>query len=400
MGRISFMVSPKELEKDALDQITKVVDNFSGAEFPYIAIMSDAHPGAGCVIGFTAKIGTVLLPSFVGVDIGCGVASAVINKADIGKIDLDRFDRYVKTQIPRGKKHRGWDTIQLTNMDSIQLYDNGPPKCFTMKEFKQAVDTQIATLGGGNHFIEIESSEDKYFFTVHSGSRNIGHKIASYHIDKAYELHQAMHSKITNKYDAFFPFKQHNKEGMYKYAWDYLDDMMIAQEFAKLNRKYMLKIMMNFFSIPDNKYSIIESIHNYIDFEHWDNKSSLIMRKGAIPAYEGEKVLIPLTMADGLIYGRGKSSSKWNYSAPHGAGRISSRAAAFDTLSMDEFKNRMEGIYSSTVVAETLDESPMAYKDPAMIINSIQDTVEIIDILKPIYNVKAVEPRRQRKGGN
>lgn len=390
MPRINFMMDTKKIEKSAMSQIKTFLDTFNPSEFPYTAIMADVHAGKGCVIGFTSKLKSVVVPSLIGVDIGCGVMTVPIKKDIIGEIDFEAFDEYIKKTIPMGFNHRAHDSLDHKYLPNDPAMVNTPPyAAFTSNDFSHAVKTQIGTLGGGNHFIEVEESDTHYYLTVHTGSRNLGYKIAQHYINCAKNIMGIFKNDLGDL--SFLPIHTDelgllSDKGIYSYGAHYIDDMELAQRFAHYNRKVILSLLLEFFNNEFTLYDFeyIESIHNYI------NRGDSIIRKGAISAYTDEDVIIPLNMADGVIIGTGKSSSKWNYSAPHGAGRVMSRKQAHNTLDMDLFKEKMNDIYSSTVCEETLDESPMAYKKSEDIIEAIKETVEIKEILKPVYNIKAV----------
>jgi len=346
----------------------------------YIAIMPDCHAGAGAVIGYTAKMNEYVIPNVCGVDISCGMFCCKIDKKAFSfesqnpHFVLKRLDEFIKKRIPSGFARRREppvskyddkiiEIIQLANKLELDVYD---------------VLCQLGTLGGGNHFIEVNRDpEDNYWLVIHSGSRNFGLKIATYYQDRAKELMKKMFiEKEEYKNLEFLPLDMGGNE--------YIEAMKIAQGFASSNRKLMAKMILEgVFSLDMDKVEQIESVHNYINFE--DN----IVRKGAISAQKGERVVIPFNMRDGVAVGVGKGNSKWNYSAPHGAGRILSRKKAKEMLTMEQYNSEMEGIYTSCISKDTLDESPMAYKDKDLIINAIAETVDIEFLMKPVYNFKA-----------
>ncbi len=388
------------LEDGARDQIINLLDQdfVAGSN---VRIMPDVHQGMGCVIGFTADMGDKVIPNIVGVDIGCGMLTV-----ELGDIDLDlaRLDKIVQEKIPSGRNvHQGrkfrYDKIQDLHV-------------FRKLKNTRRMDRSIGTLGGGNHFIEVgeDSKGDKYL-VIHSGSRNLGNQVAKIYQKLAIDMCSGKEEFFEKKEDII---KTYNEEGRSKeiksalkelkkdyqglkpkypkdlcyltgkYRDQYLHDMNICQEYAALNREKMAEIILsNLLDRELEDFPHFQTIHNYIDFK--DN----IIRKGAISAYKDEKVLIPINMRDGSIIARGKGNEDWNYSAPHGAGRVLSRTQAKATLDLDHFKETMEGIYSSSVHKGTLDESPDAYKSIDEIIGTIGDTVEIIDVIKPIYNYKA-----------
>jgi RNA-splicing ligase RtcB len=386
------------IEETAIEQIKTLCDQ-KFVEGSQIRIMPDCHAGKGCVIGFTMQIKDKVVPSLVGVDIGCGMRT--INLGNI-EIDYQKLDNIIRKHIPFGMNvHEG--RKQRFDLTELRCYRN-------LKDIKR-LERSIGTLGGGNHFIEVDiDGVGNKYLVIHSGSRNLGHQVATYYQKLAVELcsgkdemyeeqeqiileykAQGRREEIQDKvkeirarYENLFPSLPEDLcylTGRYKE--DYLHDMKICQEFAVLNRKTMAEIIAEKmeFTILDE----FETIHNYINFN--DN----ILRKGAISAREGEKLLIPINMRDGCIVGIGKGNPDWNYSAPHGAGRLMSRNQARESLNLWEFIETMGNIYTTSVSMETLDEAPMAYKSINDIIDNIGDTVEIIDIIKPTYNFKASE---------
>lgn len=359
-------VFAKDLEDGAENQIIELL-NQDFIEGSTVRIMPDVHQGMGCVIGFTGEMGDKVIPNIVGVDIGCGMLT--VELGDI-KIDLAKLDRIISKKIPSGRKvhesrkHR-YDKLQ-------DLY------VFRELRDTRRMERSIGSLGGGNHFIEVgvDSKENKYL-VIHSGSRNLGNQVAKIYQNKAI----ALCNKGRNKYEAYprdlcyLTGEERDK---------YLHDMRICQEYASFNREVMANtILETLFDKNLKDFSYFETIHNYINFK--DN----IIRKGAISAYEDEKVLIPINMRDGSILAIGKGNKEWNYSAPHGAGRVLSRTAAKEVLEFKDFKETMKDIYSTSVHKNTLDESPSAYKPMEEILDRIGDTVDVIDIIKPIYNFKA-----------
>jgi RNA-splicing ligase RtcB len=360
--------------------------------------MPDVHAGKGCVIGFTANLGDKVIPNIVGVDIGCGMLCVELGKIDI---DLEKFDKIVNDYIPAGRNIR---EVKLTDFEKIK-------DLYCLRELKETnkFNKAIGTLGGGNHFIELNvDDENNKYLVIHTGSRNMGKQVADYYQNLAIELCSGKEEMWKRKAEIITTYKEQGRkqeiqkalkelEKQYKdnqpelpkelcyltgeYREDYLHDMQICQEYASLNRKYIaIEILNKYGIIAMNKF---ETIHNYICFE--DN----IVRKGAIRTNKGERVIIPINMRDGSIIAIGKGNEDWNNSAPHGAGRIMSRMKAKETFKLDEFKKSMEGIYTTSVVEETIDEAPFVYKPMREIIDNIKDTVEIEKIIKPIYNFKA-----------
>jgi RNA-splicing ligase RtcB len=328
-----------------------------------IRIMPDVHAGAGCVIGFTANLGDKVVPNIVGVDIGCGVLGTNLGNVEINYALLDS---YITMYIPSGFKSH---TI-LNGVGVIASAMIANLRCIkALKKRPDQFALAIGSLGGGNHFIEVAEDElsGNKWLIIHSGSRNLGHQVASYY--------QRLASAI--------PQKSVPKEVAYldgQAGEDYLHDMKICQRFAELNREEMMFCITDFLGMKP--IESIDTIHNYID-------STNMVRKGAISAHKGENVLIPMNMRDGTILGIGKGNPDWNFSAPHGAGRLMSRGQARRELSMDKFTEMMQDVHTTSVVKATLDESPEAYKPMEEIIGLIGDTVDILAILKPIYNYKA-----------
>jgi len=357
-----------------------------------IRIMPDTHAGAGCVIGTTMTIQDKIVPNLVGVDIGCGMEVVEILNADI---DLEKLDKVIYEYIPSGfeirkTEHKYSDKI---NYDSL--------KCAKHVNIERA-KLSIGTLGGGNHFIEVNKDDNgSTYLVVHSGSRNLGKQVAEYYQELGYdELTSiaALKTDIVRKLKAEgrerdiqdtikkisipkFPKALAYVEG--ENFKNYLHDMKIVQEFATLNRKAMTnEILKHMGSMTSNQFT---TIHNYIDMKN------MILRKGSVSAQEGERLIIPINMRDGSLICIGKGNPDWNFSAPHGAGRLMSRSKAKEIVTMDEYRESMEGIFTTSVNQSTIDESPMAYKPMQEIIDNIQDTVEVIKIIKPIYNFKAGE---------
>ena len=359
------------IDETTLAQVTELC-NQPFVQGLKIRIMPDCHAGAGCVIGTTIRIRDKIVPNLVGVDIGCGMYVLELNVDDI---DLKKLDNVIHNEIPSGFRVRNkvHEVVEMEVKDYLEH-----PRSHLMADIGSMERhlLSIGTLGGGNHFIEIDKGSDGLFYLViHSGSRNLGKQVAEYWQKKAVE---------TCKEDVP-PELAYLSDNLY---YNYLSDMEIAQTFADYNR---LAIALTIADAMGWEYTGNEkggfrndftSVHNYINFSHG------FLRKGAISALEGEKVIIPLNMRDGSIIGIGKGNPDWNFSAPHGAGRILSRAQAKKQIDVNDFVDSMKGVYSTTVSESTLDESPMAYKSSQEIIDSIADTVDIIDVIKPIYNFK------------
>lgn len=381
-----------DIEDYAWEQVIEISDQ-DFMKNSKIRIMPDCHGGTGCVVGFTANFLDKIVPNLVGVDIGCGIRCVEISDHDI---DLEKLDDVVHKYVPSGFSVRSTKAENLNlvgNLDSLTISD--------CPINWNRINLSLGTLGGGNHFIELDKGKNSYYLVVHSGSRNLGVQVAKYHQSKAieqcknnkYEL-----SKIINDLKSQKRFKEiestiknykeshisPKNELCYVSGYDmnaYLNDMRIAQRFAYYNRKTMLDIIMD--HMGWSELSSFDSIHNYIDLDH------MIIRKGATPAYKGQKLIIPLNMRDGSIIGVGKGNEDWNYSAPHGAGRCMSRTQARNELSIDDYVNTMSGVYSTSVNPTTIDEAPMAYKPSQEIIDLVRDTIDIQEIIKPVYNFKA-----------
>ena len=389
-----------DLEDGAKEQIINLLDQsfIKGSD---VRIMPDVHQGIGSVIGFTADMGDKVIPNIVGVDIGCGMLTVELGDIDV---DLSKLDKIIKNKIPSGRNVHSARKYEFDALQDLHVFRD-------LKNTKR-LERSIGTLGGGNHFIELgeDSKGDKYM-VIHSGSRNLGTQVARHYQKLAVDLCSGKESYYDKKEEIIKTYREKDKQNLiqpalkelkkkYKglkpeYPKDlcyltgrfkdrYIHDMRISQQYASYNREVMAEIILsNLLGKDLDDFSYFENVHNYINLK--DN----IIRKGAISAYEGEKLLIPINMRDGSIIAVGKGNKDWNYSAPHGAGRVLSRTAAKEELKLEDFKESMEGIYSSSVHKGTLDESPDAYKPIDHIISSIGDTVEIIDRIKPIYNYKA-----------
>ena len=420
----SALITIDDLEEEAVAQVTKLInqDIFDNK----LAIMPDGHAGAGCVVGTTVPLGKRIVPNIVGVDIGCGILTTKIPQV-LG-INLESLDQRIKETVPMGfKTHESrqlhmekdfpWAMAKIQIDKFAKSFNVKPPdtvdyrwfvgRCNKMGINLAQVSKALGTLGGGNHFIEIgtDSNNDKWL-TVHTGSRNMGLKIANYHQKQAEKiLKQRRESVVKQKLEkerasgleprfisawlkqeyAKIPVTTKGLEYLEdENAAEYFWDMIIAQIYAWKNRRQIVAQIMNILAVADTtKYEYIESVHNYIDF------SDGIVRKGAIRSYKGEKMIIPFNMRDGILICEGKSNEDWNFSSPHGAGRTLSRRAAREQLNLETFKAEMENIVSSSVCESTLDESPEAYKSADMIKKAIGPTATIIDTIKPILNIKA-----------
>ena len=387
------------IEPEALNQIYTLIKQPAFADCK-VRIMPDVHAGKGCVIGFTADLGDKVIPNIVGVDIGCGMLCCEIGKVDI---DYAKMDSVIREHIPAGRAVRNEEIVfpQLEN-----LY------CKDQLKNMEWLKCSLGTLGGGNHFIEVdEDSDGVKYLVIHTGSRNLGKQVAEIYQQMAIDDMQGMNKlseeskKLIESYKATGRQKDIQRGlAELKRKWQpdklnipkelcyltgehremYLHDMEICQRFASQNRIQIMRMIFTKMGWRMD-FNSFETIHNYID--HNTN----IVRKGAISAKAGEKVLIPINMRDGCIIGIGKGNEDWNCSAPHGAGRIMSRSKAKEKVSLEEYQESMKGIYTTSVSRSTIDESPMAYKPMNEILEHIKDTVEIVKIIKPVYNFKAGE---------
>ncbi|PAB57877.1 RtcB family protein [Anaeromicrobium sediminis] len=359
------------IDDKAFSQIENLL-NHKAFENVKVRIMPDVHAGMGCVIGFTANLGDKVIPNLVGVDIGCGMEVTKLGRINI---DFEKLDNMIRKEIPSGfsihkKAPMRYDKDWSDRLRSISNK--------TKSDFNRHI-CSIGTLGGGNHFIEINEGKDKEkYLVIHSGSRNLGNVIAKYHQNKAINYCEEMKNK-NSVYDVTKDLAFLENED----RLEYIEDMNFAQEFAELNRKVISKKICEFLNIDYDSAEKFTTIHNYV------NMKDFIIRKGAICANKDEVVIIPMNMRDGSIIGIGQGNEDWNNSAPHGAGRILSRKAAKDKLCINEYKKSMEGIWSSSVSKSTLDESPMAYKPMDEVKKHMKDTLHILDHIKPLYNFKA-----------
>lgn len=386
------------VEPEALNQIYTLIKQPVFADCK-VRIMPDVHAGAGCVIGFTADLGDKVIPNIVGVDIGCGMLTVELGEIDI---DFDQLDIAIRKKVPSGRNVHEGRTVR---------FDLQTLRCFRELKDTKRLERSIGTLGGGNHFIEVDvDDENKKYLVIHTGSRNLGKQVAEYYQSLAVEIMQGKDELYEKQANIIKEYKEQGrkkeiekaikelhrkfkpnplgiqKELCYltgKYREDYLHDMEICQRFAVINRNAIASAIID--EMNWNSLGAFETIHNYIEF------GTNIVRKGAISAKSGEKVLIPINMRDGCIIGIGKGNDDWNFSAPHGAGRIMSRSKAKENVSLEEYQESMKGIYTTSVNQSTIDESPMAYKPMNEILEYIKDTVEIDKIIKPVYNFKASE---------
>lgn len=395
-GKINTAICyAKVVEQDAIEQIRRMCD-YEFTKGATIRIMPDVHAGKGCTIGTTMTIHDKAVPNIVGVDIGCGMLTINIGKEEIDFAKLDEAAHFIPSgmNVWEGRRER-------FNLQAL--------RCYRSLKKTRWLERSLGTLGGGNHFIEVDQAMDgtKYLI-IHTGSRNLGKQVAEIYQQLAVDLNKGKESYFQQKEEIIRTYKEQGRRQeieaalkeivwekrettipedlchLYgKYFEDYLHDVEICQKFAKRNREMIAEIILEGTGLIVT--DAFHTIHNYIDTEE------MILRKGAIAAHAGEKVLIPINMRDGSVLAIGKGNPEWNYSAPHGAGRVMSRTQAKNLLSMDEYKEMMSGIYTTSVNEATLDEAPMAYKRLEDIIDVIKESVDVIDVMKPIYNFKASE---------
>ena len=394
------------------DTSLKQIENLCNQSFVHgskIRLMPDVHAGAGCTIGTTMTIGDKIVPNLVGVDIGCGMETVIIkaNEFPAKNFDPVRLDKIIYASIPSGMDIRETEHEFTKEIPFKNIRYSG----INLSRARKSV----GTLGGGNHFIEANrDDENNLYIVIHSGSRHLGKEIAEYYQEEAWgQLNKNRKQDIV---ELITELKEHGREKEIQkqkkrirqqvitdipkdLAYltgdlfdDYIHDMKITQHFALINRKAMMSVILRKLNIPKEIiYEQFSTIHNYIDTD------SMILRKGAVSAKLGEKLIIPVNMRDGSLICEGLGNPDWNYSAPHGAGRLMSRTNAFKNLKMEDFKTAMSGIYSTSVKKETLDESPMAYKSIDDIIANTESTVKILKRIKPVYNYKATEEKRTHK---
>lgn len=385
----------KTLEKSAKEQIDAVMEQniFDGCR---VRIMPDCHAGTGCVIGFTSQVGDKIVPNLVGVDIGCGVCVINLGQSDI---NLEQLDDVIHKYVPSGFKVH----------DKV-MYEFNLSELYCLDELKNVdrIKKAVGTLGGGNHFIEVDvDDEGNKYLLIHTGSRNLGKQVADYYQKKAISIINSSNDVVEMRNDIIESCKANGEERFIAQKLNklnqikiditpkelcyltgdeykkYLHDLYICQNYAVNNRWGIEDLILDKIGMGDKPLFGFESIHNYID--PMDN----IIRKGAIRANKGQSLIIPLNMRDGSLLCIGKGNADWNNSAPHGAGRLMSRKEAKEKVDLEDFKNSMNGIYTTSVNASTVDESPFAYKDWKEIAEAIEPTAEIIKHLKPIYNFKA-----------
>ena len=385
------------MDDGAREQLQTICDleAFAGGK---IRVMPDVHAGKGCTIGTTVTVTDKIVPAMVGVDIGCGMYTVRLGKIDV---DLPAFDRAAHG-IPCGREV--WE-------GRLERFDLTDLRCYRSLKDSKRLERSLGTLGGGNHFIELDRDDDgEVYMVIHSGSRNLGTQVAEFHQQIAIDLNMGKDDYFQKRDEIIRTYKAEGRRGEIQatlkamakeweasqptlprdlcYLWgdymaDYLHDVDICQHFATRNREKMAELLLEATGLCG--LDAFHTIHNYVDLD------GMILRKGAVSAKAGETLLVPINMRDGSLICRGKGNEDWNCSAPHGAGRLMSRSAAFERLTMEEYEAQMAGIYSTCVVQNTLDESPMAYKSLEEISENITPTAEIVCRIKPIYNFKAAE---------
>lgn len=394
VGKVNTAVCyAKVVEDEAVEQIRRMCDYEFTADSK-IRIMPDVHFGKGCTIGTTMTILDKVVPNIVGVDIGCGMYTVELGNVEIDFAKLDEAAHFVPSgmNIWEGRQER-FDLTQL--------------RCYRSLDNTKWIARSLGTLGGGNHFIEVDQAQDQTkYLVIHSGSRNLGKQVAELYQQLAVDLHTGKEDYFKQRDEIIRTYKEQGrrkeiqaalKEILWQskeanmpedlcylygtYMEDYLHDVAICQQYARRNRELIAKVLLERTGLTGKE--AFHTIHNYIDTD------KMILRKGAIAAYAGEKVLIPINMRDGSVLAVGRGNAEWNYSAPHGAGRLMSRIKAKESLSLEEYKKEMAGIYTTSVNEQTLDEAPMAYKALEDIIDVIRESVEVIDVMKPVYNFKA-----------
>ncbi len=393
-GKVNTAVCyAKVVEEEAIAQIRRMCD-YEFTNGSKIRIMPDVHAGKGCTIGTTMTIVDKAVPNIVGVDIGCGMYTLNLGRGEIDFKKMDEAAHFVPSgmNVWKGRQER----FDLTML-----------RCYRSLKDTKRLERSIGTLGGGNHFIEIDRASDgTNYLVIHTGSRNLGKQVAELYQQLAVDLNMGKETYLQEREAIIAEYKavgrrKEIQEALAAIAWnkreatmpedlcflygeyleDYLYDVEICQNFAKRNREVIAQVILHKTGMSGTDG--FHTIHNYIDTEE------MILRKGAIAAHKGEKVLIPINMRDGSVLATGKGNPEWNYSAPHGAGRLMFRSMAKKQLNMDEYEKVMQGVYTTSVNESTIDEAPMAYKSIEDIISVITESVDVIDILKPIYNFKA-----------
>ena len=393
-GKVATAIAYANVIEDAaIEQIRRMCD-YAFTEGSKIRIMPDVHAGKGCTIGTTMTIHDKAVPNVVGVDIGCGMYTVRLLETEIDFEHLDEAAHYVPSgmNVWEGRK---------------ESFDLEALRCYRELKDAKRLQRSLGTLGGGNHFIEVDRASDgTLYLVIHTGSRNLGKQVAEYYQHLAVELNQGREEYFKKRDALIAEYKAAGRRKeiqaalkalhwadkplsvpedlcfLYgEYLENYLHDVEICQRFARRNRELIAQILLERAGLTGTDG--FHTIHNYIDTDE------MILRKGAIAAHKGEKVLIPINMRDGSVLAIGRGNLEWNYSAPHGAGRLMSRGAARETLSMEAYTEAMKGIYTTSVNPSTIDEAPMAYKSLEDIIDVLRDSVDVVDIMKPIYNFKA-----------
>ena len=385
----------KVVEDGAIEQIRRMCD-YALTENSRVRIMPDVHTGKGCTIGTTMTVVDKACPNIVGVDIGCGMYTVKLAEKALDFVRIDEAAHY----IPSGMNT--WE-------GRMERFDLTGLKCYRSLRDTKRLERSLGTLGGGNHFIEIDKASDgTYYLVIHSGSRNLGKQVAELYQQLAVDLHAGKENYFVRRDEIIRTYKAEGRRAEIQAAlkaldkeyqaqapdvpedlcWlygtfleDYLHDVEICQQFARRSREKMAEILLARTGMTG--VEAFHTVHNYIDTDE------MILRKGAIAAHAGEKVLIPINMRDGSVLAVGKGNPEWNYSAPHGAGRVLSRSRAKEVLDLAAYEAAMEGIYTTSVCEQTIDEAPMAYKSLDDIIDVIRESVDIVDIMKPVYNFKA-----------
>ncbi len=383
------------IEEEAVEQIRRMCD-YPIAEGSQIRIMPDVHAGKGCTVGTTMTITDKVVPNIVGVDLGCGMYTVDLGKQEVDLEKLDAACHFIPS---------GWNVWEGRQ----ERFDLTALRCYRSLRDTRRLECSLGTLGGGNHFIEVEAAGDgRRYLVIHSGSRNLGKQVAELYQQLAIQLNRGIGGYLEAREELIRTYKAQGRrkeiqKALRQLKWeaeekettipedlcflygtymeDYLHDVEICQAFARRNREKMAEIILEQTGLAGGE--AFHTIHNYIDVEE------RILRKGAIAAHRGEKVLIPINMRDGSVLAVGRGNPDWNYSAPHGAGRLMSRTQARKTLSLEEYRREMAGVYTTSVSERTLDEAPMAYKALEDILDVIRDSVDVQEIMKPIYNFKA-----------
>ena len=393
-GKITAAICyAKVVEDEAIGQICRMCD-YDFTENSKIRIMPDVHAGKGCTIGTTMTVTDKVVPNIVGVDIGCGMYTVNLGKGDIDFAKLDEAAHFV----PSGMNI--WEGRQ-------EKFDLQELRCYRSLKNTKWLERSLGTLGGGNHFIEVDKASDgTNYLVIHTGSRNLGKQVAEFYQQLAIDLNKGKETYFQQRDEIIRTYKEQGRrkeiqKALEAISWnqrettmpedlcflygqyfeDYMHDVEICQRFARRNREKIAEVLLARTGMTGDE--AFHTIHNYIDVDE------MILRKGAIAAHAGEKVLIPINMRDGSVLAIGKGNPEWNYSAPHGAGRIMSRTKAKNELDLDEYRKSMAGIYTTSVNEATLDEAPMAYKSLEDIIDVIKESVDVIEVMKPIYNFKA-----------